>query len=109
MLNKCDREKTLVYLENSKPRNEPFYLRHGFEPMAPLKLPDGCPPLQPMWRSPVGARYSVVAGQAAFRYSLMSPLQRVELMTACCSPGGPAGRALSGGRWPRERWGRCSL
>ena len=29
----------------------------------------------------VGARNSVVAGQAAFRYSLMSPSHRVDLMT----------------------------
>ncbi len=30
---------------------------------------------------PVGAEYCVVAGQAAFRYSWMSPSQRVDLMT----------------------------
>ena len=30
---------------------------------------------------PVGARNSVVPGQAAFRYSLMSPSHRVDLIT----------------------------
>lgn len=52
MLDRCDDEGLPAYLENSKPRNEAFYARHGFEPMEPFRLPDGVPPIMPMWRSP---------------------------------------------------------
>ena len=58
----------------------------------------------------VGAEYCVVAGQAAFRYSLMRPWHRVDLMTRSW-----AGSALdegaggSGGCWSSERWGRWVL
>jgi len=56
----------------------------------------------------VGAEYSVVAGQAAFRYSLTRPSQRVDFSTGsgwlcCCST------PLAGGCWSSERWGRCWL
>ncbi len=49
---RCDREGLAAYLENSNPRNEPFYRRHGFDPMPVFDLPAGCPPLAPMWRQP---------------------------------------------------------
>jgi hypothetical protein len=52
MLERCDDEGIAAYLENSKPRNEAFYARHGFEPLEPLPLPAGAPPLTPMLRSP---------------------------------------------------------
>jgi GNAT superfamily N-acetyltransferase len=52
MTERCDREGVAAYLENSNPRNEPFYLRHGFDPMPAFDLPAGCPPLIPMWRQP---------------------------------------------------------
>ena len=52
VLDRCDADGVAAYLENSNPRNEPLYARHGFEPMAPLPLPQGCPPLVPMWRKP---------------------------------------------------------
>lgn len=52
MLDRCDDEGVGAYLENSNPRNEAFYVRHGFESLAPLPVPPGCPPLTPMWRRP---------------------------------------------------------
>lgn len=52
MAERCDREGVAAYLENSNPRNEPLYRRHGFEPMPAFGLPVGCPPLVPMWRQP---------------------------------------------------------
>ncbi len=52
MLERCDDEGIAAYLENSKPRNEAFYARHGFEPLEPLPLPEGAPPLTPMLRWP---------------------------------------------------------
>jgi len=41
-----------AYLESSNPRNLPFYRRHGFVDRPPLRVPDGCPPITPMWREP---------------------------------------------------------
>jgi GNAT superfamily N-acetyltransferase len=52
MLDRCDQEGLPAYLENSKPENEAFYARHGFERRGTLDLPAGCPPLMPMWRTP---------------------------------------------------------
>ena len=58
---------------------------------------------------PVGAENCVVAGQAAFRYSLMSPPQRAVLTTWRCLSGWSAASVATGGRWSSERWGRCVL
>ena len=58
---------------------------------------------------PVGAENYVVAGQAAFRYSLMSPLQRAASTTWRCLSGWSGGSVATGGRWSSERWGRCVL
>ncbi len=52
MAERCDRDGVAAYLENSNPRNEPFYRRHGFEPIPAFGLPAGCPALVPMWRQP---------------------------------------------------------
>ena len=52
MLDRCDDEGVPAYLENSKPRNEAFYVRHGFTSSAPFDLTDGAPPIVPMWRTP---------------------------------------------------------
>ena len=60
---------------------------------------------------PVRARNSVVAGHAAFRYSLMSLSHRVDL-TVCRDGGGTpavASRFGLGRRWLRDRCGRCWL
>jgi drug/metabolite transporter (DMT)-like permease len=46
-----------------------------------LYLGAGLAVLPSIVRRPVGARYSVVAGQAACWYSLMRPLQRVDFTT----------------------------
>jgi len=51
-LDRCDAEGSPAYLENSNPKNESYYLRFGFEIMGEIKLPDGGPPLWPMWRKP---------------------------------------------------------
>jgi GNAT superfamily N-acetyltransferase len=51
-LDRCDAEGSPAYLENSNPKNESYYLRFGFEIMGEIKLPDGGPPLWPMWRAP---------------------------------------------------------
>ena len=47
---------------------------------------------------PVGAENCVVAGQAAFRYSLMSPPQRAVLTTWRCPSGWSAASMATGGR-----------
>ncbi|MFV2093934.1 GNAT family N-acetyltransferase [Micromonospora sp. LOL_014] len=39
------------YLEATTPRNRDLYLRHGYRPHGPVRLPDG-PPIWPMWREP---------------------------------------------------------
>lgn len=57
-------------------------------------------------QAPVGARNSVVAGQAAFLYSLMSPSHRADLTIRGGAGSRRAltrGRFPSGGRWSRER------
>ncbi|HEY5985539.1 MAG TPA: GNAT family N-acetyltransferase [Streptosporangiaceae bacterium] len=43
-----------AYLEASAPRNRALYQRHGYalRPGAPFRLPDGGPPMWPMWRAP---------------------------------------------------------
>jgi hypothetical protein len=47
----CDHDRVPAYLEATSERNKALYLRHGFEVMSELKLPDG-PPMWPMWRAP---------------------------------------------------------
>ena len=47
---------------------------------------------------PVGVENGVVAGQAAFRYSLMSPPQRAVLTTWRCLSGWSAASVATGGR-----------
>ena len=42
------------YLESTKEVNIPLYQRFGFELLPPMPLPDGCPPIWPMWRPPQG-------------------------------------------------------
>ena len=51
-LERCDKERTLAYLEASKPANIPFYERHGFEVVAQIKVGAG-PPVTPMVRRPL--------------------------------------------------------
>lgn len=51
-LDRCDAEGAPAYLENSNPKNEPYYLRFGFEVTGEIKLPDGGPSMWPMWRAP---------------------------------------------------------
>ena len=48
--------------------------------------------------TPVGAENCVVAGQAAFRYSLMSPPQRAVFTTWRCLSGWSAASVATGGR-----------
>ena len=55
ILERCDTEGVAAYLENSKPRNEAFYVRHGFVNTGPLPLPSGAPLLMGMWREPRAA------------------------------------------------------
>lgn len=58
LLNACHHELDHygepAYLEASSPRNRDLYLRHGYQPRpgAPFHLPEGGPPLWPMWREP---------------------------------------------------------
>lgn len=51
-LDRCDAEYAPAYLESSKPENVPYYERFGFEVTGEFTLPDGGPPLIPMWRTP---------------------------------------------------------
>lgn len=52
VLQRCDRERTPAYLEASNTRNRELYLRHGFEPLKEIQLPNGGPTMFPMWRPP---------------------------------------------------------
>jgi GNAT superfamily N-acetyltransferase len=52
MLERCDSQGVPAYLEATSPRNRSLYLRHGFEDQRALNLPDGGPPMYPMWRQP---------------------------------------------------------
>lgn len=52
MLNRCDSEKALAYLENSNERNLPLYTRHGFEVREHIELPWGGPGMWLMERTP---------------------------------------------------------
>jgi ribosomal protein S18 acetylase RimI-like enzyme len=52
MLQRCDDEHVLAYLESSNPRNYSFYERHGFVREPELKMPRGCPAMIPMRREP---------------------------------------------------------
>jgi len=49
-----DRQASLpAYLEASAPRSRELYLRHGYVDLgSPNYLPDGGPPMYPMWRAP---------------------------------------------------------
>lgn len=51
VLDMCDRASVPAYLEATSERNKVLYLRHGFEVVGEIKLPDG-PSMWPMWRSP---------------------------------------------------------
>ena len=49
-----DRSGRGAYLEAASPRARDLYERHGYavRPGGPLHLPDGGPPMWPMWRNP---------------------------------------------------------
>jgi GNAT superfamily N-acetyltransferase len=51
-LARCDSEGLPAYLEASKPGTVPLYEHFGFEATGTLDLPEGAPPLTPMWRPP---------------------------------------------------------
>jgi GNAT superfamily N-acetyltransferase len=51
-LDRVDDEHAPAYLESTKPENIPYYQRFGFEVTGEIKLPDGGPPMWPMWRQP---------------------------------------------------------
>lgn len=49
-----DHAGAAAYLEAAEPRSRRLYLRHGYavRPGGPFYLPDGGPPMWPMWREP---------------------------------------------------------
>jgi len=49
VLDRCDSERIPAYLESTSRRNRELYLRHGFEVIGEIRLPDG-PSIWPMWR-----------------------------------------------------------
>ncbi|AVT36060.1 N-acetyltransferase [Plantactinospora sp. BB1] len=52
-LDRADTDGIGTYLEASTPRNRALYERYGFRAQGePIRLPDGGPALQPMWRDP---------------------------------------------------------
>ncbi len=53
-LQRCDAEYCPAYLESTKPENVPYYQRFGFTVTDEIKLPNGGPPMWPMWREPRG-------------------------------------------------------
>jgi GNAT superfamily N-acetyltransferase len=54
---RLDTERMPVYLEASSPHSRRLYLRHGYHDLLAeaFHLPDGGPPLWPMWRPPSAA------------------------------------------------------
>jgi GNAT superfamily N-acetyltransferase len=52
VLERCDREGMPAYLEASSERIRVLCLRHGFEVVEELRLPDDGPPIWRMWREP---------------------------------------------------------
>ena len=52
MLEQCDSENALAYLENSNERNLPLYTRHGVEVREHIELPWGGPGMWFMERTP---------------------------------------------------------
>lgn len=50
-LARCDEDGGAAYLESSNPRNVSLYERHGFEPVAGIKI-GAAPLITPMMRSP---------------------------------------------------------
>lgn len=54
MLGAADRAGLPCYLENSNPANTGFYMSHGFERMKLFEPGPGAPPLEAMWREPLG-------------------------------------------------------
>jgi ribosomal protein S18 acetylase RimI-like enzyme len=51
VLEHCDRTGDRIYLESSKERNIPFYVRHGFTVTEEIHVPQG-PTVWAMWRDP---------------------------------------------------------
>jgi ribosomal protein S18 acetylase RimI-like enzyme len=47
----CDRQQILAYLEATSPRNMRLYARHGFEVLGTIQV-GTLPPLYPMVRTP---------------------------------------------------------
>jgi ribosomal protein S18 acetylase RimI-like enzyme len=50
-LARCDRERSVAYLESSNPRNIPFYERHGFAVLGQIQV-GAAPVITPMSRRP---------------------------------------------------------
>jgi ribosomal protein S18 acetylase RimI-like enzyme len=51
VLEQCDRQQTLAYLEATSPRNVSLYERHGFKALGSIQVKDS-PPIVPMVRKP---------------------------------------------------------
>jgi GNAT superfamily N-acetyltransferase len=51
VLEACDRQQVLAYLEATSPRNVPLYVRHGFEVIGTVQVGTS-PPIHPMVRTP---------------------------------------------------------
>jgi ribosomal protein S18 acetylase RimI-like enzyme len=51
VLEQCDRQQVLAYLEATSPQNVPLYERHGFEALGSIQVADA-PPIVPMVRKP---------------------------------------------------------
>jgi|TARA_B100002003_G_scaffold181527_1_gene169622 ribosomal protein S18 acetylase RimI-like enzyme len=51
VLQQCDEQNLPAYLESSNQKNISFYIRHGFEILRDVSIPDG-PTLWPMLRQP---------------------------------------------------------
>ncbi len=52
VLNACDEQDTLAYLEATSPRNVRLYERHGFEALGLIQVANS-PPIVPMLRKPM--------------------------------------------------------
>jgi hypothetical protein len=72
-LKRCDADRIPAYLENSNPRNTPFYERFGFEPLGVIKA-GSIPEIVPMFEK---AALEVRRRSASRRLAILQEIVKV--------------------------------